>query len=165
MSNRNPHYADFEGKNDSGTTHESSPFGTSGEIDNSSAKAKETMHDGLNKAESAAGEARSQFEEGKGKAKEAAGMARDRADEGMDKAGDTLDKAANVLRQRGEEQSGTMGAAAGTAADAMESAGAFLHDANTGEMMDQMEAYIRANPTQSLLIAAGVGFVLAKAFK
>jgi ElaB/YqjD/DUF883 family membrane-anchored ribosome-binding protein len=47
----------------------------------------------------------------------------------------------------------------------MESAGSFLQDANTGEMMDQLENYIRQNPTQALLIAAGVGFVLSKAFK
>lgn len=123
------------------------------------------MDDGLNKANEMANDAQSKMEEGKEKAGEMADMARERTDQGMDKAADAMDRGAEMLRERGGEQGGTVGQVAGTAADAMESAGAYLHDTNTGEMMDQVEAYIRKNPTQSLLIAAGVGFVLAKAFK
>jgi ElaB/YqjD/DUF883 family membrane-anchored ribosome-binding protein len=70
-----------------------------------------------------------------------------------------------MLRQRGSEQGGTMGQVASTAADTLDSASGYLREADTGEMMDQLEGYIRKNPMQSLLIAAGVGFVLSKAFK
>lgn len=127
--------------------------------------AQSKMDDGLNKANDMASDAQSKMDEGKQKAGEMAGMAQDRADQGMDKTADAMDRGADMLRERGDQQGGTVGQVAGTAADAMESAGAYLHDTNTGEMMDQVEAYIRKNPTQSLLVAAGVGFVLAKAFK
>lgn len=116
-------------------------------------------------SQSAADAATGMMEQGKQKAGEMADMAHTRADQGMDKAASAMDKGAEMLRERGEQQGGTMAQVAGTAADAMESAGSYLHNTDTGEMMDQLEAYIRQNPTQSLLIAAGVGFVLAKAFR
>jgi ElaB/YqjD/DUF883 family membrane-anchored ribosome-binding protein len=104
-------------------------------------------------------------DDGKLKAGEMAGMAQERADQGIDKAADSMDKAADMMRQKGSEQGGTVGNVAGSAADAMESASAFLKDTDTSQMMDQLEAYIRKNPTQSLLVAAGIGFVLSKAFR
>lgn len=165
MSNRDPLYGDTSKKDSFGNARDETPFGSSGELDNMSSEAKDKVYGGLDKADKMANDAQSKMDEGKKKADEMAGTARDRADQGMDKAADSMDKAADMLRQRGEEQGGTVGSMAGTAADAMESAGAYLHDSNTGEMMDQLETYIRKNPTQSLLIAAGVGFVLAKAFK
>lgn len=128
-------------------------------------KAENAMYDGLNKADDMANDAQSKMKEGKKKADEMVGKAQQRTDEGMDKAADAMDRGADMLRERGNEQGGTVGQMAGTAADAMESAGSYLHETDTGEMMDQVEAYIRKNPTQSLLIAAGVGFVLAKAMK
>lgn len=128
-------------------------------------KASEVGYEGLDKANEMADKAGSMMDDGKQKAGEMAGMAQQRADEGMDKAADAMGKGADMLRERGSQQGGTVGQVADTAAGAMESAGQYLHEHDTGEMMDQVEAYIRKNPTQSLLIAAGVGFVLAKAFK
>lgn len=128
-------------------------------------KAKTVADDGMHKAEEMADKAKHAAEDGKQKVGEMAGKAQERADEGIDKAAESMDKAAEMMRQKGSEQGGTVGSVAGTAADAMESASAFLKDTDTGQMMDQLEAYIRKNPTQSLLIAAGVGLVLSKAFK
>ncbi len=101
----------------------------------------------------------------KQKAGDAAQTAQQRADQGMHKAAEGIDQAAEKLRQRGAEQGGTMGSVATTAADTLDSASHYLRDKDTNQLMDDLEAYIRQNPTQSLLIAAGVGFVLSKVFK
>lgn len=128
-------------------------------------KAKTVADEGMHKAEEMADKAKHAAEDSKQKVGEMAGKAQERADEGIDKAAESMDKAAEMVRQKGNEQGGTVGSVAGTAADAMESASAFLRDTDTGQMMDQLETYIRKNPTQSLLIAAGVGLVLSKAFR
>lgn len=132
---------------------------------NAADKAKLKSDDVSAKTEEAANKAKDVVDQGKRKAEDVASKAQDGADEGLDKAANKMDDAADMIRQRGSEQGGTVGSVASTAADTMESASSFLHNTDTSEMMDQVEAYIRQNPTQSLLIAAGVGFVLAKAFK
>lgn len=165
MSNRDPLYGKSNQGNPGDISGDSAPLESSGELDKKSKQAEDKLYEGLNKADDMANDAQSKLYDGLDKADEMANKAQGRADEGMDKAADAMDRGADMLRERGNQQGGTVGQVAGTAADAMESAGAYLHDSNTGEMMDQVEAYIRKNPTQSLLIAAGVGFVLAKAFK
>lgn len=137
----------------------------SGTMDNVAGKAQGMLGDASGKKDEAMDKAKGMMDEGKNKAGEMAGMAQGKMDGGMTKAGESMDSAAQMLRDKGEQQGGTVGTVASTAAGAIESAGSFLQEANTGEMMDQLETYIRQNPTQSLLIAAGVGFVLAKAFK
>lgn len=162
MSNRDPLY----GKPTEGRSWETSQDSAmSDDMENMKGEAEKKLNEADKKTDQMAGKAKGMMDDGKQKADEMSGMAQDRADEGMDKAADAMGKGADMLREQGNQQGGTIGSVAGTAADAMDSAGSYLHDANTGEMMDQVEAYIRKNPTQSLLIAAGVGFVLAKAFK
>lgn len=139
--------------------------GNTGTMDDMKHKAQDTLGKASEKKDEVMDKASGVMDEGKHKAGEVAGMAQEKMDTGMTKAGETMDNAAHMLRDKGEQQGGTVGTVAGTAANAMESAGSFLQESNPGEMMDQLEAYIRQNPTQSLLIAAGVGFVLAKAFK
>lgn len=157
MSNRDPLYGDSKKIDSWDATSDFSSTGTSDSKDEMKNKANQKMDE-------MGGKAKNMADEGKHKVDEMAGKAQDRADQGMDKAADSMDKAADKLRQRGDEQGGTMGSVAGTAADAMESASSFLHETDSSQMMDQLEAYIRKNPTQSLLIGAGVGFILAKAF-
>ncbi len=138
--------------------------GSTGTMDDMKHKAQDTMGKASEKKDEVMDKASGMMGQGKEKAGEMAGMAQEKMDGGMTKAGETMEGAAQMLRDKGE-QGGTVGTVADTAANAMESAGSFLQEANTGEMMDQLENYIRQNPTQALLIAAGVGFVLAKAFK
>lgn len=139
--------------------------GSTGGMDDMKHKAQDTLGKASEKKDEVMDKASGMMDEGKHKAGEMAGMAQEKVDTGMTKAGETMDHAAHMLRDKGEQQGGPVGTVAGTAANAMESAGSFLQESNPSEMMDQLEAYIRQNPTQSLLIAAGVGFVLAKAFK
>jgi ElaB/YqjD/DUF883 family membrane-anchored ribosome-binding protein len=104
-------------------------------------------------------------QQAKEKVDETAHMAQDRADQGMHRAAEGLDQAAGMIRERGGQQGGTMGSMATTAADGLDKASTYLRDKDTDQLMGDLEAYIRQNPTQSLLIAAGVGFVLSKVFK
>ncbi|MEJ7837580.1 MAG: hypothetical protein WKF81_02130 [Thermomicrobiales bacterium] len=98
----------------------------------------------------------------KDKASEVSGQAQDKADQGMTKAGDSIGQAADALRQRGEGTSGAMGTAATTAADTLDSAGSYLREKDTDQVLKDLEDLIRRKPVESLLIAAGAGFVLSK---
>lgn len=148
---------------------QSSDFGQSGDLSQagglgqSSDFGQSSFDDTSKQSEGMTDKAKQAAESGKEKASEMAGMAQGRADQGIDKAAESMDKAAGMMREKGE-QGGTMGSVADTAAGAMESASSFLKDTDTSQMMDQLEDYIRKNPTQSLLVAAGIGFVLSKAF-
>jgi len=53
-------------------------------------------------------------------------------------------------------------AAAAKTADTLDSASQFLQNKDTGQLMDDVEALVRQKPVESLLIAAGIGFVLSK---
>lgn len=165
MSNRDPLYGQSNRDSSWESSTDFSSTGTSDQTGGMKDQAHQKMDDMSHKAGEMTDKAKGMADEGKHKASEVAGMAQERADQGMDKAADSMDKAAGMLRQRGDEQGGTVGSMAGTAADAMESASSYLHNTDTGQLMDQLETYIRKNPTQSLLIGAGVGFILAKAFK
>lgn len=164
MTNRDPLYGESNTIGSWETSDDSSSFDATADLDRMNNKAQEELDDYSGNEGQATDKAKGKMGDGKEKAGEMAGKAQQGMDDGMNKAAGSMDSAAQMLREKGGE-SGTMGSVAGTAADAMESAGTYLRDTNTGEMMDQVEAYIRQNPTQSLLIAAGVGFVLAKAFK
>lgn len=98
----------------------------------------------------------------KDKASEVSGQAQDKADQGMTKAGDSIGQAADALRQRGEGTSGAMGTAATTAADTLDSAGSYLREKDTDQVLKDLEDLIRRKPVESLLVAAGAGFVLSK---
>lgn len=96
---------------------------------------------------------------------EASDKAQDKADKGMDKAASGLDQAADKLREQGGQQGGTVGSAAAMTADKLESAGGYLREKDTDQLVNDLEALIRRKPMESLLVAAGVGFVLSKLFR
>ena len=103
-------------------------------------------------------------------AKEKAGQVADqvstKADAGIDKAAGGLDKAADMLRERSEQMGGGQGGAvqsiAGQAATQLDGAAQFLKDKDTDQLMADLEDLVRRKPTQTLLVAAGVGFLLSK---
>jgi ElaB/YqjD/DUF883 family membrane-anchored ribosome-binding protein len=152
-----------------------SPYGDSSHTDpwqasqqpgeTGSAGMQDAKDDALHKAAETMDQAGQKGQEVRQKAGEVASQAQGRADEGMHKAAQTMDQAADKLRQRGSGQSGTMGQVTTAAADTLDSASSYLEGTDTAEMMDQLEAYIRKNPMQSLLVGAGGGVVLSKAFK
>ena len=96
------------------------------------------------------------------KAAEVGQMAQGKADAGMDAAASGLGQAASMLRQQGEQHEGTVGTAADRAAETLESASSYLQNKDASQVMDDVEAFVRQRPVESVLIAAGVGFVLSR---
>ncbi|HEX5498511.1 MAG TPA: hypothetical protein VFX03_04755, partial [Thermomicrobiales bacterium] len=86
------------------------------------------------------------------------------AGKGVDSAASGLNKAADKLRDMSSSE-GTQGkasTAAVKAADTLDSASRFLQHADTGTWVDDVQSIVRQHPTQSLLVAAGAGFLLSK---
>ncbi len=85
-----------------------------------------------------------------------------KSDKGIDSAASGLEQAANKLRQQGEQREGTMGTAAAKTADTLETASTYLHEKDTDQLVTDLEALVRRKPVESVLVAAGIGFVLSK---
>jgi len=121
------------------------------------------------KAQEKAGQVSDKADEVTGKAKEKAGemsdKAHDKADQGIDAAASGLGSAADTLRQQGEQRGGTVGTAAARTADTLESASHYLRDKDSDQLMNDLESLVRQKPVESLLVAAGVGFILSKLFR
>ena len=113
-------------------------------------------------AQEKAGEMAGQAQE---KAGEMAGQAQEKADMGLQKTAESLEKAAETLRQKAEGQDGSMSNVATTAADALEQGAGYLKGTDTEQLLDDLEAMVRQRPVESLLVAAGVGFVVSKALR
>lgn len=108
--------------------------------------------------------AREMTEQVQDKASQVSEQAHTMSDKGIDSAASGLDQAASMLRQQGEGREGAIGTAAATTADTLESASSYLHEKDTDQMMSDLEALVRKRPVESVLVAAGVGFVLSKLF-
>ncbi len=121
------------------------------------------------KAQQKAGQLSDKADEVTGKAQEKAGemsdKAQDKADQGIDAAASGLGSAADTIRQQGEQRGGTAGTAAAKTADTLESASKYLRDKDSGQLIDDLESLVRQKPVESLLVAAGVGFILSKLFR
>ena len=89
-----------------------------------------------------------------------------RADQGIDVAASGLDRAADMLRERTQSmggQGGGMQATATQLADRLDMAAQYLRDKDSQQLVTDLEALVRRRPLESLLVEAGVGFMLAKA--
>lgn len=100
----------------------------------------------------------------KEKAGELAGQASTAVDDGIDRAASGLDTAADMLRDRGEQMGEGSGVQSSTAmvADRLDAAALYLRDKDSGQLIADLEALVRQKPTQSLLVAAGMGFLISK---
>lgn len=78
-----------------------------------------------------------------------------------------LDRAASTLHRRAERLPGgpRVSRAAHSAADSISAAGAYVRDHDVNRMLKDVETVITNNPGRSLLAAAAIGFVLARAFR
>jgi ElaB/YqjD/DUF883 family membrane-anchored ribosome-binding protein len=99
------------------------------------------------------------------KAGQMAGQAQEKADLGIQKTADGLERAAETIRDKIPGESGTMSAAATNAADALEQGAGYLRTTDTEQLLNDLEAMVRQRPVESLLVAAGAGFVLSKALR
>lgn len=133
-------------------------------------QAKDKASDMAGKAQEKAGDVASKAQE---KAGQVGGMAQEKAgevgdkmhsksDKGIDTAASGLGQAAGMLRQQGEQRQGTIGTAATKTADTLESASSYLQEKDTDQLMSDLESLVRRKPVESVLVAAGIGFVLSK---
>jgi len=90
-----------------------------------------------------------------GKASTVAGQASEKAATG-------LESAAQLLREKGADIGGP---GVTQIADKLETAAGSLHDVRGDQMVAGLESMVRRNPTQAMLVAAGLGFLVAKATK
>lgn len=107
------------------------------------------------------------------KAKEAASTAVHAAGDAATYVGDKVEGApaamgsglkslAATIREKTPHE-GALGEASAAVANSLEKAGHFLEEEGWGGMGDDVTNLIRRNPVPALLIAAGVGFLLARA--
>jgi ElaB/YqjD/DUF883 family membrane-anchored ribosome-binding protein len=86
------------------------------------------------------------------------------SDKGLDSAASGLGQAASMLRQQGDNREGTLGTAASKTADTLEQASTYLQDKDTDQLVTDIEAMVRKRPVESVLVAAGIGYLLSKVF-
>lgn len=84
-----------------------------------------------------------------------------RADRAASIVGEKLGSAAETLRGRVSSE-GRLGAAAGTVADRLQSAGNYLQEQGMTGAIEEVEALIRRYPIQTLLLGAGLGYALSR---
>ena len=110
-------------------------------------------------------------EETTGQVEGGASGAMGKMDAGIEKAAGGIDKLVDAIRDKGQDlgqssgATGTVGSVATAAADRLEGASQYLHQTDADRLMADLEALIRRKPVESLLVAAGLGFVVAKALR
>jgi len=98
------------------------------------------------------------------KASELGSQATSGADAGIDKAAGGLDSLASTLRTKTESMGeGQVQSMATAAAGKIESGAEMLRSTDTDQNIADLESFVRRKPVESLLIAAGVGYVLSRA--
>jgi ElaB/YqjD/DUF883 family membrane-anchored ribosome-binding protein len=119
------------------------------------------MGDKVNDLKDKAGQAAETAQE---KVSEVSGQAHAMSDKGLDSAASGLGQAASMLRQQGETREGTIGTAASKTAETLEQASTYLQDKDTDQLISDIEAMVRKRPVESVLVAAGIGYLLSKVF-
>jgi len=89
-------------------------------------------------------------------------QAEGKTDAGMQKSAEGLKKAADVTRSMTEDRSGPVGTIGSQAADVIEKGADYLEQGDTERMIQDLEETVRRRPMESLLVAAGAGFLLSK---
>jgi hypothetical protein len=113
-------------------------------------------------------------DDARSKADDLAGTVRDKADEVGTQASDKINSAltstgqqisnlAQTVRERAPE--GQVGEIAGATADALDRGGRYLQDQDLEGLRSDVEGIIRRYPIQSLLVGAGVSFLLARSMR
>jgi ElaB/YqjD/DUF883 family membrane-anchored ribosome-binding protein len=137
------------------------PASDDGGLGDKAADLKDKAADVAGTAQQKAGEVADQAQQ---KAGELTGQAHTMSDKGLDSAAAGLGQAASMLREQGEGRDGTLGTAAGKTAETLDQASTYLRDHDTDQLVTDLEAMVRQRPVESVLVAAGIGFLLSKIF-
>ena len=90
-----------------------------------------------------------------------------RIDEKRGPTADALQNAASTLHEKAEDLPGgqSVKSAAHSAADKLESTAGYIREHDIRAMLSDVEDVVKRNPGPSLLIAAGIGFLIGRAFR
>jgi len=118
-------------------------------------KARDLANTGYEKAKDAA-------QAGWDRTKDAAQNAGHMATHATESVGSGMESLAGTLRDKAPRE-GMLGNAASTVADALEQGGRYIREEGLSGMADDLTNTIRRNPLPAVLIAVGIGFLLARA--
>lgn len=96
-------------------------------------------------------------------AESAASYVGHRADDARCAVGSSIKSAADSLRSAAPQENGMMHDAAGSVAATLENAGKYIEEQGFDAMAEDVTNAIRRNPIPAVCIAAGIGFLLARA--
>ena len=132
----------------------------------SSGDTEDSMNQTKDQAQGAASTAQEKgqqvADQAKQKASQATDQAKEKASQATVQAQQKADQGMEMLLQQGEQRGGTVASAATATADKLGGASQYLRDKDSAQLLDDLEALVRSKPVESLLVAAGVGFVLSK---
>lgn len=86
-----------------------------------------------------------------------------KADDARCAVGSSMKSAADSIRGAAPQEDGMMHSAADSFAATLESAGKYIEDQDFSAMTEDLTNVIRRNPIPAVCIAAGLGFLLARA--
>jgi hypothetical protein len=129
-------------------------------------KTKDAAQAGVEKARDLANtgfeKARDTAQAGWDKTKDAAQTAGHMATHATESVGGGMESLADTIRDRGPRE-GMLGNAASKVADTLEQGGRYIKEEGLSGMADDLTNTIRRNPLPAVLIAVGIGFLLARA--
>ena len=118
-------------------------------------KARDLANTGMEKARDTA-------QAGWDKTKDAAQAAGHMASHASESVGSGMESLAGTIREKAPRE-GMLGSAASTVADTLEQGGRYIKEEGISGMADDLTNTIRRNPLPAVLIALGIGFLLARA--
>lgn len=137
----------------------------------------QTMHEAKEKAQNAASNVADKARDAAGnvadkardvastvghKVSDAASTVGHKADDAACSVGHGMQSFAGTLREKLPHE-GMMGSASSTIADTIERGGRYLEEEGLSGVAEDLTSLVRRNPIPSVLIAVGVGFLLARA--
>jgi ElaB/YqjD/DUF883 family membrane-anchored ribosome-binding protein len=100
----------------------------------------------------------------KNRASEIGSRVADRTDAAMSAAGERIEHLGQSLRERSSEE-GRFGRVMGRTAQALEQSGLYLQESTPTDVRMDLEDVMRKRPIATLLVGAGLGFLIARALR
>jgi ElaB/YqjD/DUF883 family membrane-anchored ribosome-binding protein len=98
------------------------------------------------------------------KVEDAAGFIGDKAENAVGAVGSGMKSLSDTIREHTPHE-GILGSASASVADTLETGGRYLEEHKIREMGEDVTNMIRRNPVPAMLVAVGVGFLLARALR
>jgi len=98
-------------------------------------------------------------------AKDVAGKVGDAAHDAMHSAGQMASDAASYIGRKAETATSAVGSGLKSAVGAFESGGKYFTEHSMSDIAGDVTNIIRRNPIPSLLVAVGLGFLMARALR